>query len=92
LVVGPANNVAEAKRLLAKTFYCAILDVNLGKENVAPLVRELEASRIPIVFVTGYYEHSLPVLWRVWPVFPKPMVTVDLIDAVARMCARSNTG
>jgi DNA-binding response OmpR family regulator len=92
LVAGPANNVTDAKRLLAETIHCAILDVNLGSESVAPLVRKLEASRIPIVFVTGYDEHDIPVLWRRWPVLQKPMVTVDLVDAVARMCARSNSG
>ena len=89
-VAGPTDNVADAKRLLVGSkIDCAILDVNLGNESVAPLVRELEASRIPIVFVTGYEDHDLPVLWRTWPVLRKPMAKADLIDAVAQMVARS---
>src|SRR4030095_6734358 len=85
VVVGPANNVAEAKRLLAETIHCAILDVSLGKESVSPLVRELQASGVPLVFVTGYDEHDLPAVWRVWPILPKPIVTTYLVDTAARM-------
>jgi hypothetical protein len=72
-------------RLLVGRVDCAVLDVGLRNESIAPLVRELEASRISMVFVTGYEESELPVLWRTWPIFNKPISTVDLVDAIARL-------
>ena len=84
-VIGPANNIADATRMLVEKIDCAVLDVNLGNESVAPLVRELEAARIPLVLVTGYEESDLPVLWRTWPIFRKPFLRVDLIDVIAQL-------
>jgi DNA-binding response OmpR family regulator len=84
-VVGPASNVADATRLLVENIDCAVLDVNLGNESVAPLVRELEARRAPLVFTTGYEESDLPVLWRAWPIFRKPFLRVDLVDVIAQL-------
>jgi DNA-binding LytR/AlgR family response regulator len=89
IVAGPVNNVADATPLLAENIDCAVLDVNLSNESIAPLARELEASRIPMVFVTGYKQSDLPVLWRTWPIFIKPISRVDLVDAIARLVLRS---
>jgi CheY-like chemotaxis protein len=84
--VGPAGNVADARRLLAACqIDCAVLDVILGRESVAPLVRELEELQIPFVFMTGYDEKDLSPLWRAHPILHKPMLAAELIDAVRRV-------
>ena len=89
IVAGPVNNVADATSLLAEKIDCAVLDVNLSNGSIAPLARQLESSRIPMVFVTGYTQSDLPVLWRTWPIFIKPISRVDLVDAIARLVLRS---
>lgn len=83
IVVGPAHSVAEARRLIADSHMDgAVLDVNLGQESVAPLVRELGALHIPFVLMTGYDEKDLSPLWRAHPILHKPMIAAELIDAL----------
>jgi CheY-like chemotaxis protein len=86
-IIGPAYNVAEARWLISRSqIDCAVLDVNLGRESVAPLVRELGELNIPFVFLTGYDERDLSPLWRVHPIVYKPTVEAELIDALRHIC------
>jgi CheY-like chemotaxis protein len=86
-ILGPASSVAEARRFISGSqIDCAVLDVNLGRESVAPLVRELGELNIPLVFLTGYDERDLSPLWRVHPILHKPTVAEELIDAVRHIC------
>ena len=82
-ILGPAHSVAEARRLIADSqLDCAVLDVNLGRESVAPLVRQLGERNIPFVFMTGYNERYLAPLWRAYPILHKPAVPQELVDAL----------
>jgi hypothetical protein len=83
ILAGPVNSVADATRQLREKVNCAVLDVNLGNETVAPVVRELEASRILME------KANPPVLWRTWPIFNKPVSRVDVVDAIVRLVLRS---
>jgi CheY-like chemotaxis protein len=88
IVVGPTGNVADARRLVAGSqIDCAVLDVDLGRESVAPLVRELGVLQIPFVFMTGYDEKDLSPLWRAHPILHKPMLADALVDALRRVCS-----
>lgn len=87
IVLGPASSVATARRLIADSrIDCAVLDVNLGHESVAPLVRELGALKIPFLFVTGYDEKDMAPLWRERPILHKPVVVAELINALTGIC------
>jgi len=86
-VVGPAGSLAVARRLIADSqIDCAVLDVHLGDESVAPLVRELDELKIPFVFATGYPEGDMSPLWRAHPIVRKPMNPPELIHAVTSVC------
>lgn len=61
LAVGPAGSVAEARRLiLSSTLDAAILDINLGGEEVFPVADALVDRGIPFLFMTGYGSAVLP--------------------------------
>ncbi len=59
-VVGPAANVTQALELAARERPdAAVLDVNLGKEQVFPVADALQKAGIPFVFITGYGQAGL---------------------------------
>jgi DNA-binding response OmpR family regulator len=87
VVLGPASSVATARRLIADSrIDCAVLDVNLGHESVAPLVRELGELKVPFLFMTGYDEKDMAPLWRDRPILHKPVVVAELINALTGIC------
>jgi DNA-binding response OmpR family regulator len=87
VVLGPASSVATARQLIADSrIDCAVLDVNLGHESVAPLVRELGELKIPFLFMTGYDEKDMAPLWRDRPILHKPVVVTELINALTGIC------
>ncbi|HUL04843.1 MAG TPA: response regulator [Candidatus Acidoferrum sp.] len=87
VVLGPASSVAAARQIVAGSdIDCAVLDVNLGRESAAPLVRELSELKIPFVFMTGYDEKDMSPLWRNHPMLRKPMDPAELIDALTDIC------
>ena len=87
-ILGPAYSVAEARHIIVSNspIDCAVLDVNLGRESVAPLVRRLRELSVPFVFLTGYDEKDLAPLWRTHPILHKPTVAQELIDALTHVC------
>jgi CheY-like chemotaxis protein len=79
LVVGPALNLNQSMRLIqAEVVDGAILDINLGGENVFPLADALAARCIPFVYVTGY-SNLLRERDKGRPVLQKPYKSQDLI-------------
>ena len=87
VVLGPASSVATARLLIADSrIDCAVLDVNLGHESVAPLVRELGELKIPFLFMTGYDEKDMAPLWRDRPILHKPVIVAELINALTGIC------
>lgn len=53
-VVGPAGSVAEALALLATDLVdAAILDVNLGDDDICPVVEILTGREVPMLLQTG---------------------------------------
>lgn len=73
-VIGPATSVAEALKLIgAGRLDGALLDVNLGGEQVYPVADALAASGAPFVFVTGYGRTGLSGVHRGHPTLPKPI-------------------
>jgi DNA-binding response OmpR family regulator len=86
-VIGPAANLAAAKRLLADNkIDVACLDVRLGEtETSVPLAHSLAALGIPFVFLTAYPIAYLPIDMRDRPVLDKPFQPEVLVAQIAEL-------
>ncbi|KMO27698.1 hypothetical protein VQ02_32650 [Methylobacterium variabile] len=72
-VVGPVPTVQEAWALLgSRPLDLAVLDINLRGELVYPLVAELTARGVPMVFATGYDTAAIPTDYGAIPAWSKP--------------------
>lgn len=72
-VVGPVARLDDALALaLAEPLDGALLDVNLNGEAIYPVVDELQARGVPLIFVTGYSAGALPETYRRLPRVAKP--------------------
>jgi DNA-binding response OmpR family regulator len=84
-VVGPSHTLQDAIALAEREHLtAAILDIQLGRDNVGPLAQRLTDRGIPFVFYTGQV-HTDPIRTR-WPnskVISKPATADNLIAAVA---------
>lgn len=82
-VIGPVGTVSDALALLAdgKTIDAAVLDINLGREEVFPLADALKKRAVPIVFATGYEEWIIPIGFSDSPRIEKP---ID-VEALTRL-------
>jgi DNA-binding NarL/FixJ family response regulator len=86
-IVGPAATLKHAL-FLAKTplLSAAVLDVNLGNEEVFRAASALEALGVGIVFYTGYILRDLGGSWPKAQVLSKPAPPRLLIKAVSQAC------
>jgi len=88
-VVGPAPSIPRARRLLGAEVDGALLDVNLGGEEVFPLAEELRTRGIPFVFLTAYAHRQFPPAFAQVPRLGKP-VDRDRVESAIRshlLCA-----
>ncbi|MFI4915845.1 MAG: PAS domain S-box protein [Phycisphaerales bacterium JB060] len=84
-VIGPAPSVARGRALVEKdTPAVAVLDVNLGDEQVYPLIPVLQDAGVPIVLLTGHDAASIPEDFADIPVLPKPVEIDDLARFLRR--------
>lgn len=60
LVVGAAGRLEDALTLAESDFDLALLDMNLGGARIDTVAHRIAARGIPIVFVTGYGQRTLP--------------------------------
>jgi CheY-like chemotaxis protein len=65
-------------------FDLALLDVNVGGENVEPVANILEGRGIPFIFATGYGEAGVPLRHRERPVVAKPFRAEQLAAAIRK--------
>lgn len=73
-IVGPFANVAETIAALdLNEVNAAVLDVNVGQEQVYPVAELLQARDIPFAFVTGYGIESVDARFRHVPTLQKPI-------------------
>lgn len=83
-VVGPCTNLKQAHETLAETEtpQAAILDVNVGGEQVYPVAMALAARGVPLVFATGYGSAGLAEAWRDRVTVQKPYTQDDIVRAL----------
>lgn len=83
-VLAPAATIDEARALLQTTTPAvAVLDVNLGDEQVYPLIPELREAGVPIVLLTGHDAASIPGEFADLSIMTKP-VDLDDLDRFLR--------
>ena len=88
VIVGPASNHAQAKVLIVEAdFDAALMDVNLGGQQVDDLAAALTQRNIPFAFVTGYGREGLPQSFQHAPLVGKPFSQQQLLDVVRQLVA-----
>lgn len=83
-VAGVAASLAEAVPLVdAGGFEIAVLDVNLGADEVYPLADRIAAAGAALVFATGTGAGALPDRFRQHTLLPKPYAMAAVERALA---------
>ncbi|HEX8509400.1 MAG TPA: response regulator [Propionibacteriaceae bacterium] len=84
-VLGPAASVDDALALLEADIPpdAAVLDINLGHEQVFPVADALQAARVPFVFMSGYDARLIPGHYGDVPRCTKPLDRTRLLHALA---------
>jgi CheY-like chemotaxis protein len=87
VVVGPFAQLSEGLRAAADTeFDIALIDINLGADNSAPIAEILDHRGIPFAFTTGYNDLIfLPPRLREHPHLTKPYNPTDVKDLVSKL-------
>lgn len=83
-VVGPVGSVAAALQLVNREgLDGALLDVNLGNEEIFPVAEALLEKRVPMLFLTGYDRTGLQARYPGTKVLAKPLDAIALAEALA---------
>ena len=82
-VLGPCATVHEALGLVDQADG-ALLDVDLGGEQVFPLAEQLKARNCAVVFVTGHGVELRPPEWAETPWLQKPCDPYQAVATLAR--------
>jgi CheY-like chemotaxis protein len=87
-VIGPVPSVVDALAVLKVEPLpdAAVLDINLGDEQVFPVADALRAAHVPFVFLSGYDGKIIPEHLATAPCCIKPLNRPRLLDALARLC------
>jgi DNA-binding response OmpR family regulator len=80
-IAGPVSSVADG--LLVNSLDAAVLDINLGDEDVFPLADALAEAGIPFLFLTGHSSHKVPPRYRERPFLQKPYNPAKLLAMLA---------
>jgi CheY-like chemotaxis protein len=85
LIVSEAANI-EAAMLLAEThlFDLALLDISIAGSPITPVVQILDGRSVPIVFVSGYSNQTMPAELKGRLLVEKPLSPDTLVSAINR--------
>lgn len=86
-VLGPVPSVAAALQLVESTEALdgALLDVNLGGEEIYPVAEELLARGVPVVLTTGYDHRAIPERFADVPRCEKPVDVRHVARTLGRL-------
>ena len=85
-VLGPVPRARLALELLGEqSIDLALLDINLGGEEVYPLAGELMRRGRPIMFATGCEPWVIPEEFKAVPRLEKPLTARALTDSIERL-------
>lgn len=91
-VVGPYALLSDGLRAAVDSnFDIALLDINLGADNSAPIAEILDRRSIPFAFTTGYNDLVfLPPRLREYPHLTKPYNPADVKELVKMLAYRAD--
>src|SRR5215468_3233775 len=85
-VAGPVGSVRDALSLVRNgKLDCAVLDVNLGGEDVFPVAEALSRAGIPFLFLTGHTDSKVPSHYHACDILQKPFLPSKLLKALSSM-------
>lgn len=86
-VIGPFGRLSEGLSAAeTSNFDIAMIDINLGADNSAPIAEVLDHRGVPFAFTTGYNDLIfLPPRLRDYPHLTKPYNLADVKDLVAKL-------
>lgn len=85
VVVGPFARVIEGLAAArTEAVDVALLDVNVGGEQVFPIAHQLEERGVPFLLLTGYGRAALPKDGLHWDAHPKPFDPTQLTACLAQ--------
>jgi CheY-like chemotaxis protein len=86
-VLGPVPSVSDALALLETkpAPNAAVLDINLGDEQVFPVADALQAAAVPFVFVSGYDAGLIPADYESVRRCAKPLDRSRLLRALGEV-------
>ncbi|PAY06754.1 hypothetical protein CK489_28255 [Bradyrhizobium sp. UFLA03-84] len=90
-IAGPAGDIDDAMRILhdGGVIDGAVLDVNIRKQMVYPVARELLARGVPVVFTSGYDKVVISGEFADIPLWEKPLDHRALVRSLAGMILRA---
>jgi two-component SAPR family response regulator len=87
-VVGPVPRAGTALTILNRVAVdLAVLDINLGPEDVYPLAAELIRREVPLIFTTGCEPWVIPEEFRGVPRLDKPLTSRTFSEALQRVAS-----
>ncbi|MBP1297521.1 response regulator [Bradyrhizobium elkanii] len=91
-IAGPAGDIDDALRILhdGGVIDGAVLDVNIRKQMIYPVARELQARGVPIVFTSGYDKIVLGTEFAGVPLWEKPFDQRAMAHGLAGMILRGD--
>jgi CheY-like chemotaxis protein len=85
-IIGPANNVHSATRLIAENAIdAALIDANLNGSSVVEVAAALAQKGVPFAFATGYGREGVPEPFRDAAILAKPFNPDGLIGMVSQL-------
>ena len=83
-VLGPVPTVAQALHLATAPGRLdgALLDVNLRRQAIWPVVDALRARGVPVVLATGYGSNAIPQAYASLPRCEKPVTGCELVRSL----------
>jgi DNA-binding response OmpR family regulator len=86
MVVGPAPRAQIGLNLLeGEGVDLAVLDINLGREDVYPVARELHRRKVPFLFATGCEPWVIAEDFAAVPRIEKPVTAKVLSEVLRRL-------
>lgn len=87
-VVGPAPNIASARKLIeTEQLDAAVMDVHIRGERVFSMCEMLDVRGVPFILTSGYADWQIPDKWMTRPRLQKPYTIGDVEAAFTTLFA-----
>jgi CheY-like chemotaxis protein len=90
-IVGPARTLRAAEELVTRDIAAAVVDINLAGHMSYPLVEALLDRDIPVIFVTGYEQKTVPARLQSVPTLQKPIDGPVLVRRLTELIGHITT-